>query len=124
MTKKTPAKIGVVTVGDVWHMHNIMCDVRIILCIISSSLTHAPTAGHIVGVMHVHCYSADTTIKALTSKVNATVGEGTLPFVPPVPDACEGQGLKCPLAPNVPVKFKTGLKIPKIPLTNVSVYVI
>ena len=68
----------------------------------------------------VLCCAADVAINDLTSKVTATVGGATIPFVPPVPDACKDQGLKCPLAPNVLATFKTGLTIPKIPLKDVS----
>ena len=67
----------------------------------------------------VLCCAADVTIIDLTSKVTLTVGS-PIPYVPPVPDACKDQGLKCPLAPNVLATFKTGLTIPKIPLKDVS----
>ena len=68
----------------------------------------------------VLCCATDAAINDLTSKVTATVGGATIPFVPPVPDACKDQGLKCPLAPNAMATFKTGLTIPKIPLKDVS----
>ena len=67
----------------------------------------------------VLCCAADVAIIDLTSKVTLTVGS-PIPYVPPVPDACKDQGLKCPLAPNAMATFKTGLTIPKIPLKDVS----
>ena len=69
------------------------------------------------------CYiTTDVTIKNLTSDVTVTVLGITKPFKVPVPDACKDQGLKCPLAPNVPANFTTTLMLPsKIPVTDVSV---
>ena len=57
----------------------------------------------------------------MTNNVTVTLGTATLPFVPPIPDACKDQGLKCPLAPNVMANFTTELTLPKIPLKDVSV---
>ena len=53
------------------------------------------------------CYSADVAIKDLINNVTWTLGPVTLPFGPPLPDACHDQGLQCPLAPNVMANFTT-----------------
>ena len=95
--------------------------VCVCVCVCSCLHIHHQARASVSCFRHTLLLSAAAEIKALTSKVTVTVVGATIPYVPPVPDACQGQGLKCPLAANVPATFTTGLTLPKIPIHEVSV---
>ena len=94
------------------------------VCVCSCLHIHHQARASVSCFRHTLLLSAAAEIKALTSKVTVTVVGATIPYVPPVPDACQGQGLKCPLAANVPATFTTGLTLPKIPIHDVSIHVL
>ena len=63
----------------------------------------------------------DVQVTALTIKIEAYLGPLPIPFKFPQPNACQDQGLTCPLAAGSDDTFKSQLLIPSEATAGVSV---